>query len=107
MERTGGALAQIMSELVRRAPAQDAPVMAWPAVCGQVVAERTRALQFSAGRLRVEVPDAAWGTQLAELEARYKGQFKSLLGHEKVRHIEFVTAGHLNSSGPRTRTFRA
>jgi ribosomal 50S subunit-associated protein YjgA (DUF615 family) len=93
MQPAGGELAKIMRELVRRAPAQDAPVMAWPAVCGQAVAARTRALQFAGGRLRVEVPDAVWRAQLAELESRYRGQFKLLLGREQVRQIEFVAKG--------------
>jgi hypothetical protein len=93
MEQAGGELARIMSELLGRAPAQDAPVLAWAAVCGPVVAARTRALHFAGGRLRVQAADAAWRHQLAELELRYRQQFDVLLGPGKVRQIEFVAAG--------------
>jgi len=93
MERAAAALTNIMSELLRRVPVQDAPLLAWPAVCGQAVAARTRALQFAAGRLLIEVPDAAWRAQLAELEAHYRRQFAALLGRNQVRQIDFIAAG--------------
>ena len=92
MERASADLQAIMSQLLRRAPAADAPVFAWPAICGPSVATRTRALRFAAGRLQVEAPDSAWRTQLAELEPRYRKQFDSLLGPGTVTQIEFVAA---------------
>ena len=92
MEQARSGLVKIMGELLGRAPAEEAPVLAWPAVCGQAVANRTRALDFNAGRLRVEVPDVAWRTQLAELELRYRKEFELVLGPGKVRKIDFVPA---------------
>jgi hypothetical protein len=90
MEQAGAGLTRIMAELLRGAAPQDAPVFAWPVVCGPVVATRTRALLFARGVLHVEVSDAGWRTQLAELEGRYQGEFAQLLGAGKVKRIEFV-----------------
>jgi hypothetical protein len=90
MEKAGAGLTQIMADLLRGAAPQDAPVFAWPVVCGPVVAECTRALLFARGVLQVEVLDAGWRTQLIELEGRYRGEYAQLLGANKVKHIEFL-----------------
>ena len=92
MERAGAGLAKIMNELLRRMPSEEVPVFAWPAVCGQTVAARTRVLHFAEGVLRVEVPDFSWRTQLAELEPRYRRELELLLGSPSVRRVEFVVA---------------
>lgn len=92
MERAGADLPNIVADLLRKAPAQEAPVLAWPFVCGQAVAERTQAIAFDRGVLRVEVPDQAWCTQLAELFPRYRAAFNQLLP-EAVARIEFTIAG--------------
>jgi hypothetical protein len=91
MEKAGTGLAQIMADLLRGAAPQDAPVFAWPVVCGPAVAERTRALLFARGVLHVEVSGTGWRAQLTELEGRYLGEFAQLLGANQVKRIEFVT----------------
>jgi hypothetical protein len=90
MEQAGAGLTQIMAELLRGAAPQDAPVFAWPVVCGPAVAARTRAVLFARGVLHVEVSDTGWRTQLAELEGRYRGEYAQLLGANQVKRIEFV-----------------
>ena len=45
--------------------------MAWPVVCGSAVAERTHALTFVDGVLRVAVPDTGWKLELQGLAPRY------------------------------------
>jgi Dna[CI] antecedent DciA-like protein len=92
MEQAGAGLAQIMGELLRNAPPSDAPIFAWPVVCGAAVASRTRPLLFTRGVLRVEVPDSGWRTQLMELERRYVRAFELLLGNRSVQRIEFILA---------------
>ena len=92
MEHAGPELARIMGGLLRSAPSGDAPLLAWPVICGTAVAGRTRALQFAAGVLRVEVPDARWRLQLAELEPQYLREFALWLGKDKVRRVDFVVA---------------
>src|SRR5579863_6997323 len=76
--RTG--LRNIMSDLLRARPAEEAVVLAWPLVCGKEVAARTRAVSFSEGCLTVEVSDAAWRDQLLSFAARYTSGYEDLLG---------------------------
>jgi hypothetical protein len=92
MEQAGQGLARIMEELLRVAPAGEAPLLAWPAICGAAVAGRTRALQFTGGVLRVQVPDNGWRLQLAQLEPQYLRGFELWLGKGKVRKVDFVVA---------------
>jgi hypothetical protein len=92
MEHAGPGLARIMGELLRAAPSSDAPLLAWPTICGTGVAGRTRAVQFAAGVLRVEVPDVRWRLELAELEPQYLREFELCLGKDKVRRVDFVVA---------------
>jgi hypothetical protein len=87
--RTG--LRNIMSELLRAQPAEEAVMLAWPLVCGKEVASRTRAVSFVDGSLTVEVPDRAWGAQLFGFTARYISGFESLLG-PVVKEVKFKTA---------------
>jgi hypothetical protein len=90
MIHAGAGLAPIMRSLLRAAPSADAPLFAWPAICGPAVAERTRALRYAAGVLRVEVPDAGWQVELSALEHHYVNEFRLWLGEDTVRHIEFL-----------------
>ena len=64
-------------------------LLAWPLVCGSVVAERTRAVDFASAVLRVEVPDAGWKRELQGLAPRYLAQVNRYSG-QKVERIEFV-----------------
>lgn len=90
MERAGTGLTRIMGDVLRRAPKQEAPLLAWPLICGSKVAERTRAVTFSGGVLVVEVPDKIWRAQLIELATQYVGEFRRVLGRDTVEAIEFV-----------------
>jgi hypothetical protein len=94
MEPARAGLQKIMAEALRRAPENDAPVLAWPVVCGAAVAARTRAVAFSAGTLSVEAPDAAWRGQLIELAAQYLSAYRKLFG-ERVQRIRFVLPGEV------------
>jgi hypothetical protein len=71
MEQIAPALEKAVLASLRRAPAGDAPLLAWPLACGSAVAERTRALELSKKVLRVEVPDAGWRAELQHLAPRY------------------------------------
>ena len=99
MESVGAGLAKIMAEWLRGTPPDDAPVFAWPVVCGPAVAARTRALLFAGGVLRVQVPDEGWCAQLLELEGRYRREYVGLLGANRVQRIEFVASSRLQSRG--------
>jgi hypothetical protein len=89
MEQAGAGLEKIVLGSLRRAPQGEAPVLAWPLVCGSKVAERTRALEFAGAVLRVEVPDAGWKREMQSLAPRYLAMLNRYAG-QKVERIEFV-----------------
>lgn len=84
--RTG--LRNLMSDLLRARPAEEAAMLAWPLVCGKDVAARTRAATFVDGCLTVEVSDATWAAQLKNFAPRYVSGFEALLG-TVVKELKF------------------
>ena len=89
MEQAGSDLEKIVAQSLRQAPPAQAPLMAWPVVCGSAVAERTRALTFLDGVLRVAVPDLGWRSELQILAPRYLTAINRYT-LEMVHRIEFV-----------------
>jgi hypothetical protein len=92
MEHAAAGLEKIVTHALRRAPANDAPLLAWPLACGHAVGERTRAMDFANGILRVEVPDASWRAELKALAPQYVAVINRYVS-ESVTRIEFVIAG--------------
>ena len=86
-----------MVDSLRRVPREQAPVLAWPLVCGSAVAARTRAIGFADGILRVEVANAGWKRELQGLAARYLASINQYVG-QGVQRIEFVISGE-NAGG--------
>ncbi len=89
MEQAGAGLDKIVEQSLRQARPADAPLLAWPIVCGSAVAARTRALSFEDGVLLVEVPDAGWRTELRSLAPRYVASVNRYTP-QTVRKIDFV-----------------
>jgi Dna[CI] antecedent, DciA len=89
MEQGRSELQKIFTEALKNAPVDQAPVLAWPMVCGASVAKKTRALDFARGLLRVQVPDKAWRTELEALSGDYVRAINDLV-QNKVARIEFV-----------------
>jgi len=89
LEQAGSDLERIVAQSLRQAPPKEAPLMAWPVVCGSAVAERTHALTFVDGVLRVAVPDAGWKLELQGLAPRYLAAINKYT-LQAVRRIEFV-----------------
>jgi hypothetical protein len=89
LEHAGAGLEKIVVGSLRRVPQAEAPLLAWPLVCGSVVADRTRALEFADAILRVEVPDAGWKREMQSLAPRYLATLNRYAG-QKVERIEFV-----------------
>jgi Dna[CI] antecedent, DciA len=89
LDRAASHLEDVVAKALHRVPAQDSPLLAWPVACGSVVAERTRALTFSAGILRVEVPDTGWRQELSALAPRYLAAINKYSA-APVERIEFV-----------------
>jgi hypothetical protein len=92
LEPASHGLEKIVAQSLRQMPATEAPLIAWPLVCGSAVAERTRPLSFEAGVLRVEVADAGWKSELQALAPRYVAGINQYTT-ETVYRIEFVIAG--------------
>lgn len=79
---------KIIAGSLRKVPSAEAALLAWPLACGSAVAGRTRAIEFSRGVLRVEVPDSAWRAELQHLAPRY---VYALNRYAKgVSRVEFV-----------------
>jgi len=100
MEQAGAGLERIVANGLRRAPSGQGPVLAWALACGHAVAMRTRALDFSQGILRVEVPDWGWRAELQALAPQYLAVINRYVA-ESVKRIEFVI---LNSAGEGARS---
>jgi hypothetical protein len=91
LQQAGSGLEKIVARSLRQAPPAEAPLLAWPIVCGSVVAERTRALSFEDGVLHVEVAGPRWKGELQTLAPRYLAVINRYTS-EAVRRIEFVLA---------------
>src|SRR5579864_3357359 len=92
LEQAGSDLEKIVARSLRQVPPAQAPLLAWPVVCGSAVAERTRAVSFLDGVLRVAVADAGWRSELQSLAPRYLASINRYTT-EPVRRIEFVISG--------------
>jgi hypothetical protein len=89
VQQAGTGLEKIILGSLRRVPQEDAPLLAWPLVCGSAVAERTTAVKFSNGVLHVEVADAGWKHEMQSLAPRYLAMLNRYTG-QKIERIEFV-----------------
>ena len=89
MEPIRSGLRNIVSEVMRAQPPEEAVLLAWPLVCGNDVAQRARALAFADGKLTVLVMDAGWRSQLIGFASRYVAVFNELMG-PLVQEIRFV-----------------
>ncbi|HEY2171065.1 MAG TPA: DUF721 domain-containing protein [Candidatus Angelobacter sp.] len=88
MEAVRTGLRQIMQDLLRTRPADEAVILAWPLVCGKEVAARTQAVSFADGALTVEVSDVSWRNQLQSFAPRYLNGYEGLLG-PVVKSVQF------------------
>jgi hypothetical protein len=92
LEQAAIGLENIVVKSLRQSPPDEAPLTAWPLVCGSAVSARTRAIGFQNGVLQVEVADAGWKSELQALAPRYLATLnRYTLG--RVHRIEFVVSG--------------
>jgi len=89
MESARDTLQKIVAEMLSRVPPEQAPVVAWQFVCGKTVADRTEALSFAHGVLRVRVQDPTWRAQLADMMPHYMQLLRQYTG-QKVTRLDFV-----------------
>jgi predicted nucleic acid-binding Zn ribbon protein len=93
MQHARATLKKIFKETVCSQAGDEAPLLAWPVVCGAAVAQKTRALSFVDGVLVVAVPDVAWRNQLQHMVQQYLAGLNQIAGKE-VQNISFVVAPH-------------
>ncbi len=96
MDRAGARLDKLVADALHRAPEAESALLAWPVACGSAVAERTRALSFDEGILRVEVADAGWQRELSALAPRYLATINRYAA-AGVKRIEFVVKSSSDS----------
>jgi hypothetical protein len=89
LNRASAGLETVIAAALHRAPASQSALLAWPVACGSSVADRTRVLDFCDGILRVEVADAGWRRELANLAPRYVASINRYSA-AAVKRIEFV-----------------
>ncbi|MGH9649045.1 MAG: DciA family protein [Terriglobales bacterium] len=89
MQQVRVGLGKIAAQLLKQAPEEDAPALAWSVVAGSVVAGRTRVLARDGGVLRIEARDAGWRAELKGLEPQYRSAMNHLL-KQPVERILFV-----------------
>ena len=90
MERAVTGLKKIVLDAIRQSRHGDAPLLAWPVIVGRAIAAQTKAIEFSDGILRVQVPDKNWRSELSAFAPQYIAAYQSVA---KVESIEFVVAG--------------
>src|SRR3954469_22277360 len=91
-------LEKIVAAQLRRAPANEQPLLAWGVVCGKTVAEKTSATAFSDGELCVTVPNRGWQKELTSFVGQYLAGINRLIGKDSVQRITFVPADSKKSS---------
>ncbi len=89
MESARGTLQKLVVEMLSKVPQEQAPLAAWEFVCGKTVADRTKAIRYENNVLTVEVPDATWRAQLADMTPHYLQLLRQYSG-QKLDRLEFV-----------------
>ena len=92
MLRAKPTLEKIVAQQLRRAPANEQPLLAWAVVCGKAVAEKTSAQSFDKGELLVIVPDRGWQKELGSFVPQYIAGINRMVGKEVVQRITFTAA---------------
>jgi Dna[CI] antecedent, DciA len=89
MHHAKATLSKIYGTAVQKFAGEQAPVLAWPLVCGSKVAQRTAALACVNGELAVRVPDKIWRNELQCFQDRYVAALNQVSRHQ-VKSIRFV-----------------
>jgi hypothetical protein len=98
MERATGGLKKIVLDALRQAPREQGPLLAWPVIVGRAIAAQTKALEFTNGVLRVQVPDKNWRTELSAFAPQYIAAYRPIA---EVHSIDFVVAGERRPDPPK------
>lgn len=89
MHHAKATLSRIYANAAQQVAGEQAPVLAWPLVCGSKIARHTAALACANGELAVRVPDRIWRNELQCFSDRYVTALNQMSRH-KVKSIRFV-----------------
>ena len=93
MERLFGAIPGVLRELGAPDSAIEALVLvAWKEAAGELLSQRTAALEFAKDRLVVAVEDATWQRHLQELAPQLLASLNAVAGQGLVKFIEYRIA---------------
>jgi predicted nucleic acid-binding Zn ribbon protein len=90
-------LAAILPDVLRDLRLEDAAagwraVADWPALAGERIAKRTRAVAFRDGVMTIEVEGSAWIHELGFLRRELVRRANQRVGANVVRDVRFVSA---------------
>lgn len=90
MDRLFGVLPALLSELGTNDGAAEAVALAaWAQCAGELIAERTKALEYFEKRLIVAVRDETWAAHLQDLGPTLVAKLNGTLGQGSVTFVEF------------------
>ena len=93
MERLFGAIPAILKDLGAPDSAIEALVIAaWKQAAGDLLATRTKAVEYSENRLVVAVEDATWQRHLEDLAPQLLAKLNAAAGQGVVKFLEFRIA---------------
>jgi predicted nucleic acid-binding Zn ribbon protein len=90
-------IAAILPDVLRDLRLEDAAagwraVADWPALAGERIAKRTRAVAFRDGVMTIEVEGSAWMHELGFLKRELVRRANQRVGANIVREVRFVSA---------------
>ncbi|MGB2750811.1 MAG: DUF721 domain-containing protein [Pyrinomonadaceae bacterium] len=90
MEQVFGAIPSVLNGLALNGDVEEAVVFAaWKRCAGELLNERTTAIEFFENRLIVAVTDRTWQRHLEDLSPQMLYKINSSLGDGTVKFIEF------------------
>ena len=93
MERVFGTIPAVLSGLGVNDSATEAVVfVAWRQTAGEMLSERTSAVEYFENRLVIAVEDLTWQRHLEDLAPQMLAQLNGKLGQGTVKFIEFRIA---------------
>lgn len=96
MESLAPTLRAVAADWLKKTEPAAVPLVLWPTVCGEAVAARTKARDFTDGQLTIAVPDRQWVEQLREFIPQYLASINAV-APIKVRVILFESQSSQSS----------
>ena len=90
MERAGQSLWSALRRVARHERPLDILVAVWPLMVGRRLADHTRPVAWSKGRVDVAVDRPEWQSQLESMGKDVRTQVNNWWGSELVREVRFV-----------------